>query len=795
MRSVPKPLSDCPFWPSRSETRPVSARPFHTARDPRKFGLPRPSTAFLGIPKPLVRLVKPLVAANDPDLAATQKSLAEARERLKALPETGETLPAGVEAAEGLDKRALLNRLVYMLEAMERSIKERQNVRATLEETTQRAAKWEGFSEPPPYSVLMVDGLESSVEAQRTRVEELTGLVAAAENQLDLVRNKARQAEQQERRAVEDAESAKDEVAKAASRWRLGLASLRREAEITALRTAEIGLAVTKVRLEQARVEAALGQRQFEQARARVRFNKDDLDAALKTIAQRKTDLDKDVAAARKRRQEFSDDDLAKLRARIEANTRGGQTQDRKDLDQALLRAAEARAQADRDALDVLESSSAYFRLLEEMWQARFAFTNDPEPAKRNEAAAKLKEMAGRIEAWSLWAASEFRVGQEAEREQEKRLDAAGRDTELEAAERAALEAARRRDAALQRFGRVGDDAARTARRWLAHLDEEKTKRPWRQAVGEWVSETGSKVRGIWTHEVFTVDDTVKVDGRETTIARGVTVGKFVVAAIILLGGFYLVRKLARRLQSLATRRFSMVPQQARLARRVVEAVALTIIVLTTLNMVRIPLTAFAFLGGALALGVGFGTQTVIKNLISGLIVLGERKVRLGDIVEIDNVVGTVTSIDVRSCTVLAFDGTESLIPNSFLLENRVNNWTYSSRHIRRSIRVGVAYGSPARQVADLLDQCARRHGIVLDDPKPSVIFEDFGENAMVFTLYFWVPLKPEVSATVVASDLRFMIDKSFAEAGLEMAFPQRDVRLLAEQAIPVRLARREGGS
>ena len=224
-------------------------------------------------------------------------------------------------------------------------------------------------------------------------------------------------------------------------------------------------------------------------------------------------------------------------------------------------------------------------------------------------------------------------------------------------------------------------------------------------------------------------------------------------------------------------------------------AFALTIIVLTTLHLVRIPLTAFAFLGGALALGVGFGTQTLIKNLISGLIVLGERKVRLGDIVEIDNVVGTVTSIDVRSCTVQAVDGTESLIPNSFLLENRVNNWTYSSRDVRRSIRVGVSYGSPARQVADLLEQCARRHGVVLDEPKPQVIFEDFGENAMVFTLYFWVPLKPDVSAMLVSSDLRFMIDKCFAEAGLQMAFPRRDLHLLADEAIPVRLAGHEGGS
>jgi small-conductance mechanosensitive channel len=196
----------------------------------------------------------------------------------------------------------------------------------------------------------------------------------------------------------------------------------------------------------------------------------------------------------------------------------------------------------------------------------------------------------------------------------------------------------------------------------------------------------------------------------------------------------------------------------------------------------------FAFLGGALAIGVGFGTQTIIKNFISGMILLVERRVQIGDVIEIDGVQGTVTTVDLRSSTVRSGDGRETLVPNSVLLEHKVANWTLTDRKVQRSIRVGVAYGTPMRAAAEKIEDTAKRHGNVLSNPPPQVLFEEFADSAQILALYFWVELTDKVSATQVASDLRFMIDKRFADEGIAIAFPQRDVRVDPTRPIRVEM-------
>jgi potassium-dependent mechanosensitive channel len=216
------------------------------------------------------------------------------------------------------------------------------------------------------------------------------------------------------------------------------------------------------------------------------------------------------------------------------------------------------------------------------------------------------------------------------------------------------------------------------------------------------------------------------------------------------------------------------------------------LLLLLTLNLARIPFTVFAFLGGALAIGVGFGTQTLIKNLVSGMVMLLERQVRVGDTVELDNITGTVTEVNLRSSIVRGFDGVEAIVPNSVFIENKVTNWTHTDRKVRRVIKVGVAYGSPTRETADILADCAKRHGLVLGDPAPLVIFENFGDDALVFALYIWLDLRPGVNSMQVASDLRFMIEKSFADAGIAVAYPQRDVHLDSAKPLRVEVVREQ---
>jgi potassium efflux system protein len=187
-----------------------------------------------------------------------------------------------------------------------------------------------------------------------------------------------------------------------------------------------------------------------------------------------------------------------------------------------------------------------------------------------------------------------------------------------------------------------------------------------------------------------------------------------------------------------------------------------------------------------LAIGVGFGTQTLIKNFISGILILLERNIKVGDTIDVDGVVGRIVTVDIRASTVLGFDGVETVIPNSMFLENKVTNWTHTNARLRRIVWVGVAYGSLTTQVRDILAECANEHGLILKDPPAEALFDDFGDNSLIFALYFWIDYGPEVNPLQVASDLRFMIDKRFAEENIVIAFPQRDVHL--DSAEPLRV-------
>jgi small-conductance mechanosensitive channel len=139
-----------------------------------------------------------------------------------------------------------------------------------------------------------------------------------------------------------------------------------------------------------------------------------------------------------------------------------------------------------------------------------------------------------------------------------------------------------------------------------------------------------------------------------------------------------------------------------------------------------------------------------------------------------------------RASTILGFDGVETVIPNSTFLENKVTNWTHTNARLRRIVRVGVAYGSETTRVRDILAECGNTHNLILKVPPPEALFEDFGDNSLVFALYFWIDYGPEVNPLQVASDLRFMIDRRFAEEKIVLAFPQRDVHL--DSAQPLRI-------
>jgi small-conductance mechanosensitive channel len=293
----------------------------------------------------------------------------------------------------------------------------------------------------------------------------------------------------------------------------------------------------------------------------------------------------------------------------------------------------------------------------------------------------------------------------------------------------------------------------------------------------------------VWNYEVATVDDSYETaDGRKLNVSRSITLGKTAGAALIVVLGYFVCSFIVRRIERIAVARGRAAPPSAALLRNWILFALTAILVIFALFSASIPFTAFAFLGGALAIAAGFGLQTLLKNLVAGLMLLLERPMRLGDLVDVDGVRGRITEIGIRTSTILSGDGIETMIPNSAFVENKLTNWTYSSPQSRQTIRIGVAYGTPLRKASDALEDVAARHGLVRKDPAPQVYLDEYGDSAVYFALTYWVDMTPENDSRRVKSDLLHMIDHVFAEGGIRMPYPQRDVHVDAATPLKVEI-------
>ena len=197
--------------------------------------------------------------------------------------------------------------------------------------------------------------------------------------------------------------------------------------------------------------------------------------------------------------------------------------------------------------------------------------------------------------------------------------------------------------------------------------------------------------------------------------------------------------------------------------------------ILAGMNALGFSATYLTVVFGALSIGLGFGLQNIFNNFISGLILLFERPIKVGDAVEINGIWGTVTKINVRSTVVQTWDNASLIIPNSEFISTQVTNWTFKDTTLRRHIDVGVAYGSDIHLVRDTLIEIARAHPLVLKRPAPSVLFTDFGDSALMFSLRFWTGINVYLT---VETDLRFEIDRLFRERQVEIPFPQQDLHV-----------------
>ena len=200
---------------------------------------------------------------------------------------------------------------------------------------------------------------------------------------------------------------------------------------------------------------------------------------------------------------------------------------------------------------------------------------------------------------------------------------------------------------------------------------------------------------------------------------------------------------------------------------------------LITFHTLGVNVTGIFAASAALLIGIGLAMQTLFQDIISGIFILVDQSVHVGDIIELEGKVGRVEEIKLRTTRAVTADNKILIIPNHLYLENSLYNWTQNGTNTRETVEVGVAYGSDVQLVKKLLLQSVSNNPIILKEPEPNVLFTDFGDSSLNFRVAFTI--NDSFNARFPKSDVRFEIDRLFRENNITIPFPQRDIHIISK--------------
>lgn len=525
-------------------------------------------------------------------------------------------------------------------------------------------------------------------------------------------------------------------------------------------------LASETLKAEVHKAETELLSQRIEQWQAEVRFVDQDLQDKLVELDKQEADLERSLATL-KSDEAYVERQLFDARQQLEAAEQETpalkeQVESRRLLRQLLQQQIETH----NLRLQQLSSDRG-------TWKRRLAVANEKASTEeliqwKQEADATLSQLD-----------RERRIHQQ--RIDELRSEIATRDAKLsgdglsDPARRWVQEQQSTLQRVIQVYDRVLVDLAASRRLHAKLLSEiEGDASQW--TLTSWLSTAGHYFRQFWNAELAQIDE------------RPITAGKVILGVLLLFCGMIMARMLSRAMGNRLLSRFGMDEGGVSALQSVAFYSMLVVFTLMSLRFINIPLTVFTLLGGAIAIGVGFGSQNIINNFISGLILLAERPIKVGDLIQLEGLYGNVVKIGARSTQIRTGENLDIIVPNSKFLENNVINLTLNNDKLRTKVSVGVTYGSPTREVTRLLEHAAAEHGRILRQPAPFVWFVDFGDNSLCFQLHFWVQARTVAERTRIESDIRHQIDHLFREAGIVIAFPQRDVHLDSTSPIAIRL-------
>lgn len=678
----------------------------------------------------------------------------------------------GMVQEEQLERQALLEQIVRGYDEQLSDVQRMAEARQRHADTIRNNNEWKGIPGSPPYSIFLADQLWDAVYSLELAVEGLQSQRELLSLRFEQAREAQATAEARLRQVSERLEAAKNAALVGQERRLHDLVALRARVASVLLEAAQLSRRRVEAELDGTRARLAFEQRRFDAVSAHVIFTENDLAQIRSRLDKEHLHMEEKLKATfteRQRQSQAVQEAERRLNRLGSKHTGKAEAEETPEISRAKVTVELAQARMDNLLVqsDLLQQSMNVVAGERQLWESRFAIAHATEAGKARETYKHFTPFFDNFLTSRNYLRQQSGVvsGQISELENRIRHAQVLQQAVLQDLFRVFHERQEIYTHALHRM----DEAARFMERWRTEFKQQQKNLSLLDHLDEGLVRSGNFLKEMWRYELFSAEDTIEVDGKTMTGSRSVTVGKTLTALIIFLIGYVVCVHVSRTIGRLAAAKFGMAQDVANLVRQWSQAFLVTFLIVLSFTWVKIPLTIFAFLGGAFAIGAGFGAQTLLKNVISGILVLIERPLRVGDLIEVDNVRGRVTSIGLRSSTIRDVKGMETLIPNSSFLERYLTNWTYSSRLGRFSLRVGVPYGIAAQQVAELLSALALQHPTVLKQPPPQVLLDEFGSQARIFTMNYWLEIAPEIDPNGIASELRFAIEQKFTEGGLKV--------------------------
>ena len=716
------------------------------------------------------------------DLEKTKTRIKEINDKLE-IAESSETEETAKQLAVPLTRlqeyNANLRQIVTVYQRLLTSIERRDSLERKKENLGKKLESQQDsfIAQPPPYNLSVYDNFLSELVTIKQQEQTIITVLKSAKKVFEETKIKFDETGHSVRDAKEALQNERKRDTSLQVSWRLKFAESAEE-------LAKAYLDLQRITVENAEMELGLGQltkqltqRHVNWVRSKVVFDQEDLDKHLDSLEERRVILQIRIDTLRQGQQAVED---AYLDAQDEFEAALGAKESVKERANAFLKEREAWRETYQNVLEQTEIIQLVLEQEKQFWQRRYGLlATDVNYEELNSWEKQTSDYVKNINR-NIQVKEKYQTNLQSEIAGIQKLFA---DENLSPDIRVHVE---KQMAALNKMAERGFEylsllqgTRAIGQRFLDEIDLMQKE----GSLKKKIKGVEGVLQDIWEIELWVVDE------------RSVTVKKLVIALFILVLGMWFTRWFNHSIIRRILLRTRLDKSAAAAVEKVLFFFALLVFLIFSLRFVNIPLTIFTFFGGAIAIGVGIGAQNLLNNVISGFILLAERPVKINDLIEVENNFGIIEDIGIRCTCVRTPGNVHILVPNSSFLEKNIVNWTLSDHEIRAKVALGVAYDSDPREVSRLILKAVHENEKVLKVPDPIALFESFGESSFKFIVYFWISLKSLhlLERRTIESDIRFRIIELFREAGIVLAYPQRDVHLKTSDPLKLKMVPPEG--